>query len=313
MRIVHPLLTVSALGLLNACMVAADEGQRMKVEVEGEKAVGISWAEYRDNAIAASKGSPYIIAEGDLVFASEEALRAHYDENVVGESKAKLTVMRRTSTGYEPVYLGADARDIVYCVSNTFSNKSTVVADMKTATRDWENVANVRFRYLSSADPTCDHNNGNVDFAVMPTTSSGLRGCGANKMLWTLPHVGCPLDNFSGTLIIGVLQMQYGLFPLPPPEHNVTPVGTLRHELGHMIGFRHEHPWSPGGGCNEGQTYAPPIDLTGRQLTSYDQASVMHYVWCNGVAGTAWNISPLDGIGARQIYGMPASWYVILD
>ena len=97
---------------------------------------------------------------------------------------------------------------------------------------------------------------------------------------------------------------------MPPPQENVTVRGLLRHELGHMLGFRHEHPWAEDmGSCDEAPDEAD-YDLTGRRLTAYDRTSVMHYAQCDGVAGSDYVISRDDGIGARKVYGMPASWYV---
>jgi hypothetical protein len=300
------LLALPLVHWLGACGGRLSGSAELEVEVESEQPFGISWQAYREQAKIAHFGESYFVAEWDLYFRSEEDLRTHYEQEIVRE-KAKLAVIRRLSTGFEATYQDVKQTDIIYCVSTSFTNKSTVVSEVSVAAGAWESVGRIRFRYDASQDASCDQNNANVDFAVMPT-ASGLAGCGANKMVWTLPIEGCPVN---GTMVIGVLLMNYGLFPLPPPDHNVTTVGTLRHELGHMLGFRHEHPWAPGGsGCTEAPTYAPPLDLTGRRLTSYDQASVMHYVRCSGVAGTAWDLSPLDGVGAREIYGMPAAWYV---
>ena len=44
-----------------------------------------------------------------------------------------------------------------------------------------------------------------------------------------------------------------------------------RHELGHILGFRHEHIRSEANSsCDEGGAF--------RAVTDYDQASVMHYL-----------------------------------
>jgi hypothetical protein len=153
---------------------------------------------------------------------------------------------------------------------------------------------------LGKSRTPCDQNNANVDFAVMPTKRAGLVGCAANKMGWG-----------SSNCAEGVLLMQYGLFPLFEAP-NATPVGFLKHELGHILGFRHEHPWAPSqGGCGEFPTESS-LDTTGRRLTAYDQTSVMHYPWCNGITATDLTISVLDGMGARTVYSMPAAWYLVV-
>jgi hypothetical protein len=76
------------------------------------------------------------------------------------------------------------------------------------------------------------------------------------------------------------------------------------HELGHTIGLRHEH-INPAATpfCSEGDTHY-------RILTSFDTLSCMKYANCmtgNGINGT--EISALDGLGTRSLYGAPARWF----
>jgi hypothetical protein len=77
-----------------------------------------------------------------------------------------------------------------------------------------------------------------------------------------------------------------------------TPVeGILRHELGHTLGFRHEHTRPEAGACFE--------DNKWRALTSYDGYSVMHYPHCNGKGNTSLVLSNKDKEGAALLYGPP--------
>ena len=81
---------------------------------------------------------------------------------------------------------------------------------------------------------------------------------------------------------------------------NVRTVGVFRHELGHILGLRHEHIRAEAGGvCTEGTSF--------RALTPYDSSSVMHYPWCNGVTTTDLSITASDTSGARQLYGAPVT------
>ena len=70
--------------------------------------------------------------------------------------------------------------------------------------------------------------------------------------------------------------------------------GVLRHELGHTIGFRHEHTRPESGACFE--------DNQWRALTAYDSASVMHYPQCNGTNKGDLVLTNLDKTGAHSLY-----------
>jgi hypothetical protein len=294
------------IGTVAAGCQGADSGQSTVV-VEEEPVVGVTWEQYRDWARMAAGGGDHFIAEWDLYFATEQDLRAHYDA-IVAADKEKLHVFKQISTGFEPTFSVTKAVSLIYCVSNSFSNKARAVSDMASAALDWQTAANVYLRYDSTQDGACDQNNGAVDFAVMPTSVSGLAGCGANKMLWSAAG-GCPVSGNNAAR--GVLLVNYGVFPLPSPSDGVTTVGDIRHELGHMLGFRHEHPWAPSqGGCAEAPTISS-ADTTGRQLTvtAYDQKSVMHYPQCNGIAHADLTLSLVDGDGARMVYNLPTTLY----
>lgn len=301
----------SATRLLGAlCVIAsstacASDVDGVVVDLEDEQTFGIGWDDYRSRAIVEEDGS--IIAEGDLLFPNESALRAHYDQ--MAADKSKLVVIQRLSDGFEPVLTGDEQMNLTYCVANTFANKSTVVSHMAGATKAWEDVVRLRFVYVPSEDAACNENNANVQFAVMPTTVFNLAGCAANKKMWNgvLASWGCRTSS-AGPYIKGVVLLNYNV-GIPAGQ---TREGVVRHELGHMLGFRHEHPWDSPATCPESQTVAGGIDITGRQLTPYDVASVMHYTGCDGLAGTDYHLSPLDGEGARSIYGMPAAWFVPL-
>jgi hypothetical protein len=70
--------------------------------------------------------------------------------------------------------------------------------------------------------------------------------------------------------------------------------GVMRHELGHTIGFRHEHTRPESGVCFENSQW--------RALTAYDSASVMHYPQCNGSNNGDLNLTNLDKAGAAALY-----------
>eukprot|EP01113_Clastostelium_recurvatum_P034637 TRINITY_DN4722_c0_g2_i1.p1 TRINITY_DN4722_c0_g2~~TRINITY_DN4722_c0_g2_i1.p1 ORF type:complete len:250 (+),score=84.42 TRINITY_DN4722_c0_g2_i1:110-859(+) len=81
-------------------------------------------------------------------------------------------------------------------------------------------------------------------------------------------------------------------------------VSILMHELGHVLGFRHEHIWA--------NLTGEPVKFKqdgkqwdAQQLTRYDPDSIMHYkkIWDNVAAGKQTTLSPLDQMGAQLVYG----------
>lgn len=308
--------SVPSILMLCACSAYPDNLLETDAGVVREvAALHPSWEEYLSGAERLSSGE-YLV-EGDLVFSNEEGLHNYFDSLREGPD-TKLAVFQRKneseSNGYEPTFVGTDALDIVYCVANNFPTKSLAVDDIAAATQAWQDVTNVRFRYDSGQDGTCDQHNTTVDFAFMnfvnPVDDEPL-GCATNKLSWQLsPYHGCPNQVPGGPAARGTLLARYSSpLPFPAPWDAVSRQGLLRHELGHILGFRHEHPWAPNqGGCEE--LPDEPLETSGRRLTDYDQASVMHYIQCAGVPGVDVTISVLDGVGARSIYGMPTAWYV---
>ncbi|APR80035.1 Bacterial leucyl aminopeptidase [Minicystis rosea] len=78
-------------------------------------------------------------------------------------------------------------------------------------------------------------------------------------------------------------------------------VGVLRHELGHVLGFRHEHIRSGAPPYCPRESLDKTIDLT-----QYDPSSVMHY-FCGQVGSRDLAITPIDIEGAQKVYGPPRS------
>lgn len=84
--------------------------------------------------------------------------------------------------------------------------------------------------------------------------------------------------------------------PSYPGPHDST--GVFRHELGHMMGFLHEHMRCASSDyCLESQVGMTPV-------TPCDHHSVMHY-FCNGLGTRELAFTGLDSCGSRQLYPFP--------
>jgi len=169
-------------------------------------------------------------------------------------------------------------RDIRYCVSNSFgSNKAAIRRSMQRAAADWASAARLRFTYDSSRDGNCT-SAGSIDIAVRPTSGSFIASA-------FFPRRG----NAEGNLLVVVNQFfQQGL----------SQDGVMRHELGHILGFRHEHTRIRSNPCYEDGNWIA--------ITQYDSSSTMHYPQCNGTGSfSSLALTGLDRAGAAAVYGSP--------
>lgn len=290
--------------LMLACEASKNSPMVSLVEEQGYET---AWEQYRRAARPSPRGG--LIAEGDLYFASEDDLREYFDERML-EDVDKAHAFLQDSTGYVPKFEWPAQRNIRYCVSNAFSSKATWVARIADAARSWERIANVRFVYLSAFDGSCTAAQSGVDFAVIRADDGdGYYAC--NKMLWDEIDVAvqCPTAQAKGVLEIDTnLDLTFN-----GQATSLTATGILRHELGHILGLRHEHPWrgfmTPP--CPE-MPAIPALDLDGLQLTevAYDPYSVMHYRFfvCAGEMDADYYFTKTDVFSIHRLYDMPTSW-----
>lgn len=250
-----------------------------------------SWEEYRANATRTVDGRTYFLIGGDLVVTEEKVLREAYDELVAvlrAEARGISTTQQHSTVmlapnGQDDIWSPAQRIDLTYCVDDAWgTSKQRVIDEMAAATAAWEAVANVNFTYVPSQDGNCGSAPAGVLFSVRRQASGG----------------GCAFFPSYPDSCEGIRVLTYSLSNVPGGPA-VTTTGILRHELGHILGLRHEHIRS-GFACT-GETFTEA-----RAVTAYDSASVMHYPWCQGGTNTAdLNITALDAQGARALYGAP--------
>ena len=171
-----------------------------------------------------------------------------------------------------------------YCVlRNTFETNDRyeeVRESMRGATEEWEEVCGIEFEHREDLDDS-------------PTT--------------TPDGVLFPVRGFDA----GGRFIAAAFFPNDPRNRRRVVIdpsyfrtsfdhrGVLRHELGHVLGFRHEHIRSGAPALCPDETTVDTIDLTG-----YDPQSCMHY-FCGGVGSRDLKITEVDKDGARKVYGLP--------
>jgi serralysin len=200
-----------------------------------------------------------------------------YFEEGVGTSTQGLAVYN--VNGSDVKWTAAQARQLTYCVSqSSFGSRYQAVVDaMDRATAAWSAAEpNVQYQHLAAEDASCTSRNNNVLFNVRQVKSSRY-----------LARAFFPSSSRRGREIL-VSSSSFG---------NISPwtlVGVLTHELGHTIGFRHEHTRPEAGTCYE--------DSSWRALTAYDSSSVMHYPQCNGTQKGDLVITQLDAQGVSALY-----------
>jgi hypothetical protein len=255
----------------------------------------VSWETFRAAATRTVEGRTIYVVEGDLPVGEEE-LRLRYDRYVAylrndGENVARIDQKLAVNqvNGADDVWIPFVQQNLSYCVTNDFGgNKARAVSEMALATAAWEREINVNFTYLPSHDANCSNSNTLVTFSVRPSTSGGA--CAFFPTIVDSPPSYC----VSRTLV-----MDFNDFDTNPywatNAPNLRTEGVFRHELGHILGMRHEHTRPESGTCFENNNW--------RALTPYDKPSVMHYPYCNGVHTSDETITPLDALGAGRIYG----------
>src|SRR5678815_3485479 len=144
------------------------------------------------------------------------------------------------------------------------------------ASQDWAVSANVNFVHVASADASCNNATAGVTFNVRQVTNTTF---------------------LARSFFPSYARSQRELLVDAASFGNNAPItltGIIRHELGHTLGFRHEHTRPEAGACFEDNQWAV--------LTAYDAKSVMHYPQCNGTNTGDLVLTSLDRYGARILY-----------
>jgi hypothetical protein len=236
-----------------------------------------------------------LIVDHDIIVEDEAAARAYYDREMswsaqtlaaqeqdgasgIGTAQQPLTV--DNVGGADIVWAHPQRMRLTYCV-NTASfgaNANLLLQTLEQAAYSWSRRIGVSFQRVAVA--TCNNATSSVVFNVRQANLGGLT---AVAFFPDAPRSSRELlvDPSAFTTTSGGRDL----------------LGILGHELGHVLGARHEHIWLTPACTSE------PVEA-GRHVTGYDVNSIMHYPQCRPSGGGGYRQSELDYTGMHTLYGM---------
>lgn len=267
---------------LATLMLAGCGGQEAVVGAGGEDVASqtgeLTWTQFLSKIHQVPDlDEDVFVVNGDSTVVGWKNLHAFYEVAVLGGQRLIIDQTGNVDSKWNDT----QKLNLTYCVSNTFgTRKAAVVTAMANATGEWAAATNIKYVYVPAQDANCTVSNNNVLFDVRPVNVNGQY----------LARSFFPGDSRSARSV----EIDNTAFTT---GSNPTMTGLLRHELGHTLGFRHEHTRPEAGTCFE--------DNSWRALTTYDSASVMHYPQCNGTGDWTLTLTAKDIAGAKLVYGNP--------
>jgi hypothetical protein len=278
-------LTIDASSALDASPLGIDADNADYREAGALPPSTVSWEDFRAQTPSEPWTGGRFIVDGDIAL-DEAGLRDYYNAwfAAVGISPENLAPMGATTLWPFP-----DSFFLAYCISTDFgSNLATVEDAMQAATASWSSRVGVQYAYLLDENGSCNADNTNVTFDVRPVSGAGYAAVSF------FPE--SPRSTRS-------LLVDTSTFTASPGGPNLEAV--LRHQLGHTLGFQHEHLWLDPACNSEDSRLAV-------QIAIYDSDSVMHLPACRPSEFGGTIQTEGDLVGAISLYGLSPALTVLL-
>lgn len=233
-----------------------------------------TFEEFRDSTYREDWEGGLYIVNGDTPIVDDKALYEYWETMQQGA----LIVSRVGQS--DDRWTDPQKQNLTYCISDNFgANKPKIVEAMRQATEviGWEAMAAVNFVYHPEHDANCTTQNTAIVFPVRQVSNQPYL---ARAFFPSSPR-------YARDVLVDTSAFSSWGWPL---------ANVIGHELGHVLGFRHEHTRPEAGTCFEDNAWRP--------LTPYDSKSIMHYPQCNG-GSNALNWSASDRAGVAMLYGAP--------
>ncbi len=263
-------LQLNDTGISSGYGVGSEGSENFEQNKTTESGFVLDYEAYKNLMVREYDGK-YLV-EGDIVFSSEKAVKDYY-YSYIGEQKIERSTGHLVN-GKRDVW-GADQRkNLTYSISSSFSSSqaSIVATRMNTAAGDWENVADVNFIDVTNTGTN------EVVFKVRVATPD-------EENASTIARAFFP-NEFAREL---VLFSKYFDFTTADQER------IMRHELGHILGLRHEQYWFSEFSEDAVKLLTEP-DTNSIMFSTFAMSSEYNYTG-NG------QISDLDAQGVRLLYG----------
>lgn len=268
-----------------ACQNALLPDPKPVAALDAERA----WQEYLSTEAARMPDGTYIV-ERDIRIPDEASLKEYFMDvrypEIAEALGSKSTVMTQGRYRTKVILSKSVRYDITYSISDEFgSRKAAIKRYMDAAVKGWEGACNIKFRYVSSED---DEAYPNVYIPIRPATDEEEQWCYDNEY-YIVASTFFP--NYPAA------EREFILFDRAFSAGE-DPGYLFRHELGHILGLRHEHIWF---GSWTGETTQDAMLLTTR-----DSASIMYYPDLPKYTGDGrGTLTSRDVQGVQKLYGKP--------